>query len=75
MNFEKTHIDFIIEIVGIESFCLHVLGTKRQEAVVFLMELLSTGKEVDPMHMEIAQDLLSNDIEPMESLLQFDIEK
>ena len=69
MNFEKTHIDFIIEIVGIESFCLHVLGTKRQEAVVFLMELLSNGKEVDAMHMEIAQDLLSNDIEPIESLM------
>tara|TARA_R110000772_G_scaffold101618_1_gene202103 strand:+ start:831 stop:1049 length:219 start_codon:yes stop_codon:yes gene_type:complete len=69
MNFEKTHIDFIIEIVGIESFCLHVLGTKRQEAVVFLMELLSNGKEVNPMHMEIAQDLLSTDIEPIESLM------
>ena len=69
MNFEKTHIDFIIEIVGIESFCLHVLGTNRQEAVVFLMELLSNGKEVNPMHMEIAQDLLSTDIEPIESLM------
>jgi len=69
MNFEKTHIDFIIEIVGIKSFCLHVLGTKRQEAVVFLMDLLSNGKEVDAMHMEIAQDLLSNDVEPIESLM------
>ena len=75
MNFEKTHIDFIVEIVGIESFCLHVLGKKRLEAIIFLMELLSNGKEVNPMHMEIAQDLLSNDIEPIESLLQFDIEK
>ena len=75
MNFKKTHIDFIIGIVGIESFCLHVLGTKRQEAVVFLMELLSNGKEVDGIHMEIAQDLLSNDIEPIESLLEFDKEK
>ena len=69
MNFEKTHIDFIIGIVGIESFCLHVLGTKRQEAVVFLMDLLSNGKEVDAMHMEIAQDLLSNDVEPIKSLM------
>tara|TARA_R110000803_G_scaffold89839_1_gene157122 strand:- start:46 stop:264 length:219 start_codon:yes stop_codon:yes gene_type:complete len=69
MNFKKSHIDFIIGIVGIESFCLHVLGTKRQEAVVFLMELLSNGKEVDAMHMEIAQDLLSNDVEPIEPLM------